>query len=90
MGIKLHAVPCPGEAHQNPLIDHCGLCTPLWGHVVRNQDPTGCAPTFREKVRFAKYMTRASRVIAEDVSTASLGIKDRHRLAMALAAEFFK
>lgn len=24
---------CPGEAHQNPHIDHCGVCMPHWGLV---------------------------------------------------------
>lgn len=29
--------PCSGEAHRNPAgIDHCGLCAPLWGRVVRS------------------------------------------------------
>jgi hypothetical protein len=26
-------VPCPGEAHSNPWIDHCGHCAPRWGQV---------------------------------------------------------
>lgn len=26
-------VPCPGEAHQNAFIDHCGVCGPRWGLV---------------------------------------------------------
>lgn len=26
-------VPCPGEAHGNPWIDHCGYCAPRWGQV---------------------------------------------------------
>jgi hypothetical protein len=25
--------PCPGEAHSNPHVDHCGLCSPGWGTV---------------------------------------------------------
>lgn len=26
-------LPCPGEAHSNAHIDHCGLCAPRWGIV---------------------------------------------------------
>ena len=26
---------CPGEAHSNPRIDHCGVCMPRWGIVVK-------------------------------------------------------
>lgn len=26
-------VPCPGEAHSNPNIDHCHTCKPRWGWV---------------------------------------------------------
>lgn len=26
-------VPCPGEAHENPFIDNCGICAPRWGEV---------------------------------------------------------
>jgi len=26
-------IPCPGEAHSNPFIDHCGTCMPRWGKV---------------------------------------------------------
>jgi len=26
-------VPCPGEAHSNPHIDHCGTCMPRWGRI---------------------------------------------------------
>ena len=26
-------VPCPGEAHKNPFIDHCGYCAPDWGQI---------------------------------------------------------
>lgn len=25
--------PCPGEAHKNPFIDHCGICAPGWGQI---------------------------------------------------------
>lgn len=25
---------CTGEAHSNPMIDHCGVCMPRWGIVV--------------------------------------------------------
>jgi hypothetical protein len=25
--------PCNGEAHSNPFIDHCMVCTPRWGTV---------------------------------------------------------
>lgn len=28
-----HLVPCDGDAHENPFIDHCGLCAPRWGLV---------------------------------------------------------
>jgi hypothetical protein len=24
---------CPGEAHENPHIDNCGICAPKWGVV---------------------------------------------------------
>lgn len=24
-------VPCSGEAHGNPYVDHCGVCQPWWG-----------------------------------------------------------
>ena len=37
VGRKLFAgyvwVPCNGEAHSNPHIDHCMVCLPLWGRV---------------------------------------------------------
>ena len=26
-------IPCPGEAHSNAFIDHCGLCMPGWGEI---------------------------------------------------------
>jgi hypothetical protein len=26
--------PCSGEAHSNPYIDNCGVCTPNWGTVA--------------------------------------------------------
>jgi hypothetical protein len=26
--------PCPGDAHSNPHIDHCGVCMPGWGTVA--------------------------------------------------------
>jgi hypothetical protein len=26
---------CTGEAHSNPYIDHCGVCAPFWGVVVK-------------------------------------------------------
>ncbi len=26
-------IPCPGEAHSNPHIDHCGICLPGWGEI---------------------------------------------------------
>jgi len=26
-------MPCSGEAHNNPHIDHCGVCMPHWGTV---------------------------------------------------------
>lgn len=29
-----HFVPCDGEAHSNPHIDHCSLCAPHWGVVM--------------------------------------------------------
>lgn len=25
--------PCPGAAHSNAYIDHCGVCAPRWGQV---------------------------------------------------------
>lgn len=25
--------PCGGEAHSNPHVDHCGVCSPNWGTV---------------------------------------------------------
>ena len=28
-----HLVDCTGEAHDNPMIDHCGVCSPLWGVI---------------------------------------------------------
>jgi len=31
-GIRLPR-PCPGEAHENPNIDHCSLCMPDWGII---------------------------------------------------------
>ena len=27
-------IPCPGEAHSNAYIDHCGICMPRWGVLV--------------------------------------------------------
>lgn len=27
-------IPCNGEAHSNPFIDHCGCCVPHWGIVA--------------------------------------------------------
>lgn len=29
-----HLVPCPGAAHDNPWIDHCGICAPGWGWIT--------------------------------------------------------
>lgn len=26
-------LPCRGEAHENPHVDHCMLCAPRWGWV---------------------------------------------------------
>lgn len=26
-------LPCPGSAHENPFIDHCGTCMPRWGRI---------------------------------------------------------
>lgn len=26
-------IDCPGEAHSNAFIDHCGICAPRWGKV---------------------------------------------------------
>jgi hypothetical protein len=26
-------IPCTGEAHGNPYIDHCMLCAPRWGQM---------------------------------------------------------
>jgi hypothetical protein len=26
-------IPCPGEAHSNPHIDHCMVCLPGWGEI---------------------------------------------------------
>lgn len=28
---RLVEVKCTGEAHDNPFIDHCGICMPHWG-----------------------------------------------------------
>jgi hypothetical protein len=30
-------VPCPGEAHSNPFIDHCMLCAPRWGWAEKTK-----------------------------------------------------
>ena len=32
-GTTGNLVDCPGEAHSNAFIDHCGLCAPRWGKV---------------------------------------------------------
>ena len=33
-----NALPCPGEAHTNPYIDHCGLCMGCtWGRVWKTE-----------------------------------------------------
>jgi hypothetical protein len=29
--VTTELVPCTGEAHSNPHIDHCMLCAPRWG-----------------------------------------------------------
>ncbi len=31
-------IPCPGEAHDNAFIDHCGVCMPRWG-VIQEREP---------------------------------------------------
>ena len=31
--VDIKLVPCPGEAHSNPWIDHCMLCAPRWGWI---------------------------------------------------------
>lgn len=34
-----NTLPCPGEAHQNAFIDHCGLCLGCtWGRVWKPTD----------------------------------------------------
>ena len=33
-------IPCPGEAHKNAFIDHCGICAPRWGTVMGYAAPT--------------------------------------------------
>jgi len=30
---------CDGSAHANPYIDHCGVCMPRWGIVVKAVEP---------------------------------------------------
>jgi len=29
--VTTELVPCTGEAHSNPYIDHCMMCAPRWG-----------------------------------------------------------
>jgi hypothetical protein len=29
---------CTGAAHSNPFIDHCGVCMPFWGVVIRPKE----------------------------------------------------
>jgi hypothetical protein len=38
-------IPCDGEAHRNPFVDHCGQCAPRWGQVEE------LAPVDFEKAR---------------------------------------
>lgn len=32
-------IPCPGEAHGNPNIDHCTICAPRWNQVPATPAP---------------------------------------------------
>jgi hypothetical protein len=34
--VRTIETPCTGDAHKNPHIDHCMVCMPRWGVVVRN------------------------------------------------------
>lgn len=34
-GVKV-PTPCPGEAHSNFNVDHCGVCMPHWGIIHRD------------------------------------------------------
>lgn len=49
-----HLVACPGAAHSNAHIDHCGLCAPRWGYI---EIPVEYATL--EAYREAKYRERA-------------------------------
>lgn len=33
-GVLATVEKCPGEAHKNPYIDNCAVCSPNWGYVV--------------------------------------------------------
>lgn len=33
-----HHEPCPGQAHSEPNIDNCGMCSPLWGVIAVAND----------------------------------------------------
>ena len=38
--VEAGLVPCPGEAHENAYIDHCGICKPRWGQMMTYEPPT--------------------------------------------------
>ena len=42
-----HFEPCPGEAHSNLHIDHCGLCASRWGVIMVADGPKALEPEKR-------------------------------------------